>query len=177
MKNKVPGDIGNFFDNNANFYGNVKPTCSDNYFMDFIKAKQTQNISILDIGGGAGIFAKLVKNACPDIDVTVIDPSIRLMDNICDSRIRKLQGELPNFIALNTHFDYIHVKQVFHHITGSSIESSKELLRESLLSIRKYLKDDGVVLIHELFYESYLIPELSRNLIFYLLIIQNKLSI
>ena len=39
------------------------------------------------------------------------------------------------------------------------------------------MKNDGFLLIHELFYESYLIPTLSRSLIFYLLTSQNNLKI
>ena len=69
------------------------------------------------------------------------------------------------------------IKEVFHHIVGPSINESKELLRDSLFAIKEILKNDGFLLIHELFYESYLIPTLSRTLIFYLLALQNKFGI
>jgi len=173
----MPGEIGEFFDKNVNVYGKVSPARDDYYFLDFIKTKQNQSSNLLDIGGGVGTFVKLVVNSCPNINVTVLDPSEKSLNAIDDTRIRKLNGELPNQIPLNLTFDYIHVNTVFHHITGSSIRSSKELVRKSLFVIKEYLNDDGFLLICELFYESYLIPSLSRTLIFYLLALQNKLRI
>ncbi len=175
----MPGDIGSFFDKNVNRYGRVSPAPEDYdfYFLDFIKTKRNQILNLLDIGGGSGTFAKLIANGCPDIDVTVLDPSEKLLSKIDDTRIRKVKGELPNRIPLDSKFDYVHVKEVFHHITGSSIKSSKELLRKSLVTVKEYLNDDGFLLVHELFLESYLISSLSRALIFYLLTLQNKLRI
>jgi len=173
----VAGNIGNFFDKNVNFYGKISPARDDYYFLDFLKTKQNQGSNLLDIGGGSGTFAKLVVNSCPNINVTVLDPSEKLLSKIDDTRIGKVNGVLPNRIPLNSKFDYIHVKHVFHHITGSSIKSSKELLRKSLFTVKGYLNDDGFLLIHELFYESYLMPSLSRALIFHLLALQNKLRI
>lgn len=177
MKKKYTSNSSNFFDDNEDFYGDVKASSHDDYFLNFIKTRQKQNARLLDIGGGSGTFAKLVKNSCSDIEVTVVDPSKKLLDKIDDSSIIKLQGALPAQISLNESFDYIHIKEVFHHITGHSIKTSKKLLEESLLTIKRHLNYDGYVFIHELFYESYLIPSFSRNMIFYLLTLQNKLKI
>lgn len=173
----MSSDIGNFFDKNINFYGKVNLYDCDYYFLNFIKTNQNQDLNLLDIGGGSGTFAKFVVNNCPTINVTVLDPSERLLGEIDDTQIRKVKGKLPNQILLDSRFDYIHIKEVFHHITGPSIKSSRELLRKSLFTIKEYLNDDGFLLIHELFYESYLIPALSRTLVFYLLALQNKLRI
>jgi cyclopropane fatty-acyl-phospholipid synthase-like methyltransferase len=177
MQKKDSNDNCNFFDDNIDFYGEVKPTSCDVYFLNFIKKSQKQNANLLDIGGGSGTFAKLVKDNCSDIEVTVIDPSKKLLGKIDDDRIIKLQGALPTQISLNKNFDYIHVKEVLHHLAGSSVKASKELLKESLLTIKAHLNNNGFILIHELFYESYVIPAFSRNFIFYLLVVQNKLRI
>ena len=167
----------NIFDKYADFYGNVKPQLYDFYFVDFIKKTKKPGLTLIDVGGGSGAFARLVKDNCPDIDVTVVDPSKELLNNINDERIKKIYGKLPDQQFLDSSFDYIHVKEVFHHIVGPSINESKELLRDSLFAIKEILKNDGFLLIHELFYESYLIPTLSRTLIFYLLALQNKFGI
>jgi hypothetical protein len=74
-------------------------------------------------------------------------------------------------------FTYIHIKEVFHHITGASVKSSCKLLMDSLYTIKKYQANDGVVFIHEVYYESFIIPSFSRTLIFYLLKLQNKIKI
>ncbi len=167
----------NIFDKYADFYGNVKPQHYDRYFVDFIKKTKKPGSKFIDIGGGSGAFARLVKDNCLDIDVTVVDPTKKLLNNINDERIKKICGKLPDQLFLDSSFDYIHVKEVFHHIVGPSINESKELLRDSLFAIKAILKNDGFLLIHELFYESYLIPTLSRTLIFYLLALQNEFGI
>lgn len=167
----------NIFDTYADFYGNVKIRPYDYYFINFINKTKKRGLKLVDIGGGSGTFARAVKDNCLDIGVTVIDPSKKLLNESKDERIKKIYGKLPDQIVLDSHFDYVHVKEVFHHIVGSSIGESKELLIESLFAINKVMKNDGFLLIHELFYESYLIPTLSRTLIFYLLTLQNKLKI
>lgn len=161
-----------FFDENADFYGNVKPQSYDYYFVNFIK--KAKGSCLLDIGGGSGTFAKLVKDNCPDIDVTIVDQSEKILSKVNDERIKMVYGKLPRQISLNSGFDYICVKDLFHHVVGASINESKELLRESLFNIKGLLNKDGYLLIHEIFYESYLIPTMSRTLIFYLLALQNK---
>jgi len=167
-------DMDAFFDKYADFYGSVKPGSYDYYFIEFIKKTKKEGKKLVDIGGGSGAFARLLKHECPDVDVTVVDPSKTLLSKINEENIRKVYGKLPNQIPLNSTFDYVHVKEVFHHVTGSSIQQSKELIGESLCTIKEILKDGGFLLIHELFYESYLVPTLSRNLIFVLLALQNK---
>ena len=167
----------NIFDKYVDFYDKKKPYSHDYYFINIIKKTKKQVSNLVDIGGGSGTFARLAKANCIDIDVTVVDPSKKLLNKINDGDIKKIYGKLPGQIFLDSSFDYIHVKEVFHHIVGSSINESKKLLRDSLFTIKEFMNDDGFLLIHELFYESYLIPTLSRTLIFYLLTLQNILGI
>jgi len=176
----MSSDTATFFNKNVNFYSKLSPQYFDYYFLNSIKTLQDQNLNLLDIGGGSGTFVKLIANHCPNISLTVLDPSEKMLSQIDDTRINTVKGKIPDQVdqvLLDSKFHLIHVKEVFHHVTGSSIRSSKELLRESLCTIKEYLTDDGLVLIHELFYESYLIPTLSRNLIFYSLALQSKLRI
>lgn len=163
-----------FFGKHADFYGNIKPQIYDYYFINFIEKKRMSN-QLIDIGGGSGTFAKLVCENCPLVEVTVLDPSRVLLNKIKDNRIKSLQGKLPDDISLGSNYDFVHVKEVFHHIVASSIDESKELLKESLFKVKSLLRDDGYLLIHELFYESYWIPTFSRTLIFHLLSLQNNL--
>ena len=167
------GDI-NVFDEYAEFYGCNVVRDYDYFFIDFIK--ENKKASLLDVGGGSGTFASLTKDSYPKMDVVVIDPSQTLLDRISDERIRKYYGRLPDKLYLNegVTFDYIHIKEVLHHIVGTSVSESMGLIRESLINLRKYLKDDGFIFIHELFYESILIPPLSRDFIFYISKLQNN---
>lgn len=170
----------NVFDENVNFYFHSNSILYeyDYYLLDFIKeSSDCANHTLLDIGGGGGVFAKLVVDNCINIKVSVVDPSRKLLDNIHEDSIEKVVGMLPNQLSINEKFDYIHVKEVFHHVTGSSIRESKSLLKESLQTIKKLLNDDGYLLIHELFYESPIHQTFSSSIIYYLCKIQNKIGI
>lgn len=158
----------NIFDEYAEFYGNTSPHSYDYFFLNFIIKS---NASLLDIGGGSGTFAILAKDIYPNMDIVVIDPSQKLLDRINDKRIKTYRGSLPNNICFNedSSFDYIHIKEVLHHIVGHSVSESEIIVRNSLINLRKKLKDDGFIFIHELFYESYLVPSLSRTFIFNIL--------
>jgi ubiquinone/menaquinone biosynthesis C-methylase UbiE len=169
-----------FFDTNSHFYGSLDRIGSlDDLFINFIKLNKSNSLSVLDVGGGNGIFAKSIIGIYPNIDITIIDPSQSLLDMVNDSRIKKAWGYLPDNLGLKegTTFDYIHVKEVFHHITGRSIKESNELVKKSLLQLNKILNSNGYILVNELFYEGYIFPTLSRSLVFYLLLLQNNLKI
>ena len=99
------------------------------------------------------------------------------MDKIDDPKINKVVGKLPDEVHIDSKFDYIHVRNVFHHITGNSIGESKRLVKESLKYLNQILDENGVLLIQESYTEGYLIPTLPRYLIFQLLAIQNRLKI
>jgi len=166
-----------FFDKNVNRYAAKKARSYDVYFINFIRKQNKRKISLLDVGGGSGLFARLVREKCPNATITVVDPSKEMLNKINDEDTITICGKLPNQLSLDSKFGYIHVKEVFHHITGSSVCESKKLLKESLFSLKNLMEEDGFLMIHELFYESYIIPRLSRTLIFYLLTLQNKIRV
>jgi SAM-dependent methyltransferase len=165
----------NFFDQHADRYI-TKTGTFDTYFANSIIDSQRKNL--LDIGGGSGAFARLVKDTS-DLDVTVVDPSRVLLDLVADTRIHKVEGRLPEKLNLNHNlkFDYVHVQDVFHHIVGPTIDSSKDLLHKSLATINKLLQQGGCLLISEYYLESYKVPALSRSFIFYVCKLQNSLHI
>jgi 2-polyprenyl-3-methyl-5-hydroxy-6-metoxy-1,4-benzoquinol methylase len=163
-----------FFDENSEFYGNATILESDIYFINFIKRENNLKKSFLDIGGGSGIFSSFLKRNCSELEVTLVDPSLKMLEKNCDKTFVKYQGQLPNKLNIpeGKKFNYILIKEVLHHITGKSINESKELVIESLKNSKNLMEDNGYLMIHELFYESYLFQTLARNCIFYLLKIQ-----
>lgn len=167
-----------FFNNNAEYYGCEVPREIDYYFMNFIKNKQYfKKITLLDIGGGGGRFSILCYDNINDIDIYIIDPSPKLLSLKKMSGIHVMQGSLPNNFKIQKKFHYIHIQNVLHHITGSSVSESKELVTESLMKIRDLLDDDGFILIGDLVFESYFYKPFTRTMIFYFLKIQNALNI
>jgi len=168
-------EAGEFFDENSGFYSQT-PLKYDYDFMNFIKNRKKRKVSLLDIGGGNGNFSKLMIQNCHDANVTILDPSKKLLDKVNDPRITKVIGKLPDTIPLEVEFDFIHIKEVLHHITGNTIPESKLLVKDSLNNIKKILSDNGFLLIHEIYYEGFLIPSFPNYLIFYLLKLQNKFN-
>ena len=169
-------DAEEFFDKNVDEYDSEIMRL-DLDFLKFIKKTRNNNSNLIDIGGGNGNFSRLINQNFPDINITILDPSKKLLDKIDDPKINKVVGKLPDDVHLDSKFDYIHVRNVFHHITGNSIGESKRLVKESLNYLNQILDENGVLLIQESYSEGYLIPTLPRYLIFHLLAIQNRLNI
>lgn len=167
-----------FFNENSDFYSDNDGT-KNNFVLDFISSKKNNYKKFLDIGGGSGFFAIRLKNIYNDMQIFVIDPSQKFLDNIRDKDVIKIKGFLPNHLNIprSVKFDYILLSEVLHHITSFSIFESKSLVIESLLEVKNSLSDDGYIFVHELFYEGHLSPSFSRTMIFYLLKIQNSLKL
>lgn len=169
-------DSGEFFDKNDDFYGCLTPYKYDYFFIDFMH-RQTNKCNLLDIGGGGGCFTKICKESFQETNLCIVDPSKSLMQKQKLEGVKLIIGKLPNELNIEEKFDYIHIKEVLHHVTGSSIRESKNLLKVSLINSQSVLNKDGYIFIHELFYESYLIPTFTRTMIFYFLKLQNLLGI
>jgi hypothetical protein len=153
-------NIEDFFDRNVEFYGKRQVYDYDLFFVTYVQSLKAK--TLLDIGGGS-----------------IVDPSQALLDKIGNQTIEKINGKLPNNLNLTTgrEFDVIHVKEVIHHVVGNSVSASRELLTESLHTIASHLVDNGHLMIHEVYYESFISPPFTRNSIFYLLRLQNSLRV
>ena len=172
-------DSDEFFDQNIKFYANMKFHKSDQFFLSFIRMDKRKNKKFLDIGGGSGIFVQTLLGNLNDIEISIVDPSEKMLEMVNDKRIKKYHGQLPNplNIPLSQNFDYILLRQVLHHITGKTIKNSRQNVSESLKTIKEILDAKGFLLIHEIYFESYIIPSFSRTIIFYLLKFQKKVKI
>lgn len=168
-------DSGEFFDTYSARYSYANPLKHDVFFVNFIK-KNGQTHSILDIGGGGGAFAKYCRSVFPDADICIVDPSRELLQKHNVHGIKRVVGSLPDDLNVDSAYHYIAMKVVLHHVVGSSIRESKELVKRSIMAAKSKLDDGGYVFIREIYYESYLIPTLTRTMIFYLLRLQNKLK-
>ena len=104
-----------------------------------------------------GCFTKICKEYFQETNLCIVDPSKSLLLKQKLDGIKLVIGKLPNELNIKEKFDYIHIKEVLHHVTGSSIRESKNLLKESLINSQLLLNKDGYILVHELFYESYLV--------------------
>lgn len=170
-------DAEKFFNKNSDFYGCLNPEKYDFFFIDFI-SRHSKACNLLDVGGGGGCFTKLCKERFETSSLTIVDPSESLLKKQELTNIKLVIGKLPNDLNVSDKYDYIHIKEVLHHVTGSSINECLNLFKTSLVNLKENnLNPSGYILMHELFYESYIFPTFTRTFIFYLLKLQNKLHI
>lgn len=166
-----------YFDKHADIYEDAS-TKSGSIYPFYCKYLRHTSSRILDVGGGDGSFCTLLKKEFPEADVTLLEPSENLISLCKDIRIRKIHGNLPDRLNLEfpEKFNIIFIRFVLHHLAAGSIDSSKILVKASLLELKKHLDPDGYLIISETFYESNIIDTLMRGVIFYLLAIQNRLN-
>ncbi|MEN4005778.1 MAG: methyltransferase domain-containing protein [Methanobacteriaceae archaeon] len=168
-------DVGDYFDENYERY-DQNLLDQDHEFAKFIQKNKNIDSTLLDVGGN-GNFSKLVRHNFPDMHVTIIDPSKKLLSKIEDPEIKKIDGRLPYNIPMDVKYDFIHIKEVLHHITGKNITDTKKLLKESLKNLKMILNENGFLMIHEIYVEGFLFPELPSYIMFYALILQNRLNL
>jgi|GEM_PF-2936339 len=164
------------FDENSTFYGDSGNEFIDRFFLEYMETHR-KGTRCLDIGGGSGRFAGAVLKRFPRHRVTVVDPSPVMLEGITSPEVEKVQGHLPDNLNVASRYDYVSVNDVLHHVCGSTEDESMELAVRSLIEIRKVLAPDGVLFLHELFYESYVREDLTRALIFRWLRAQNRLGL
>ncbi len=153
MGRKRSAQTIHFFDRNTDFYLAKGVSQSSRLFLEYIQARQNRLRTLLDIGGGNGVFAQLVKDTC-GFPVLILDPSMSMLRQVADPRIPKIRAGLPN-LPFSCRFDIIHLKEVLHHITADSVSGSRHLVRHCLCEICTHLDDDGFALVQELYYEGY----------------------
>jgi hypothetical protein len=166
-----------FFDKHSSIYVRERLTETELEMIEFIQNSRKGKISILDIGGGSGKFAKEVKNRLPDAEVWILDASQEMLNKINDDRIHQIHGELPHKVPINLKFNFIISTFFLHHLVGETIDESKNKLMDTLRFVNNLLEDGGYFLIDENYFESHFFPTLSRFIIFQLLKIQNRFRI
>jgi SAM-dependent methyltransferase len=171
-------DTAEFFNNHVDYYGVLGPKEYDYFFLRYIEDSfGSKKADILDIGGGGGTFARLCKKTLPNAQITIVDPSTGLLEKQKTEGIKLHIGKLPYELNLEKKFDFIHIKEVLHHVAGNSLLECQQLLSQSILSSSDLLKPGGILMVHEEFYESHIFPILTRSLIFYMLRLQNLIGI
>lgn len=143
--------------------------------VEMIKEHRGVN-QFLDVGCGNGFFVKKLLAECPNLSISVIDPSKYFLDQISDPRINKIHGRLPDHLEGLGKYDLICMRAVLHHVTGETITKSQEIVKESLMALSEHLNPGGRVIVIDMFYDSYLYPAITRSIIFYLCKLQNKIG-
>lgn len=110
------------------------------------KFKKTDKI--LEVGGGTGAVAA---HFVADVkEVTVLDPSTKMLEKIKDSRIRKQLGACQKIPFKNETFDVVYVVDALHHFTnGYKKENWNYQMDVCTKELLRVLKKNGQLLIVE----------------------------
>lgn len=121
--------------------------------------KGDETFTVLDLGGGNGVFADAILARFSKSTVTVIDiSSMLLSQNTPSNRKEICHGSIENIseIFAGQKFDYITANWVLHHLVGDSYQSCRENCIDTLRKCRELLKPWGMLIIAEHMFEGYL---------------------
>lgn len=121
----------------------------------------------LDVGGGIGKFASIITENVDGCSIVVVDNS----DLVCDSfvvndNVTLVESDWFEYKS-EYKFDFIIFKTVLHHFVETSEIKTRNAQVLGLLKAAELLKDDGILIVEENFYESaFRLGDLAGRLIY-----------
>jgi SAM-dependent methyltransferase len=149
---------------------------------DILRRDPDGRIKILDIGCGDGPFMKSALTAGIDADCIGFDISINMLkmakNSLDSSRVQLLAADgfrMP--LRPEAKFDLIHIDSVLHHLIGKTRAESARLTDSFCRQLIDRLSENGSLIVEEVYYASYLFPQISSWMIFYGLKLLNFLHL
>jgi hypothetical protein len=166
-------NVKSFFDKNAHNHAyHHDPAIYYSIIKHIQKNHNNDLLKILDFGCGDGAFIKCLLNDGikanyfgTDISHTMINMA---RQNISNPNVELFVAdgfELP--LNPEVKFDLIHADSVLHHIIGTTKTKSNQLVKRLIEQLLNRLNKHGSLVIDELYYDSYIFPEITSVLIFY----------
>ncbi len=113
--------------------------------VDFFQDKKVKKV--LDVGTGSGNFLAVLKSACPDADITGIDPNSESLKEASEKfpevQLKKMSAE--NIELPENYFDVTSISMALHHL--SDVEGA-------LKEIQQVTKPKGWIIVSELFSDN-----------------------
>jgi ubiquinone/menaquinone biosynthesis C-methylase UbiE len=102
---------------------------------------------IIDVGGGTGLIAKVLRNKKQNDDIMVIDLSRSMLQKVKDSTLSIVQGDVTTFPLKDETFTLAILVNTVHHIYENKQQAA---LRE----VYRILKKQGRIFIIEIWYPN-----------------------
>lgn len=101
--------------------------------------------TIIDVGGGTGLVAKLLRGKTPDSDIIVIDLSRGMLQKVNDPTLTTIQGDVTCFPIKDETFTLAILINTIHHID----ENKQRLVLQEVFRI---LKKQGRIFIIDIWF-------------------------
>jgi 2-polyprenyl-3-methyl-5-hydroxy-6-metoxy-1,4-benzoquinol methylase len=137
---------------------------------------------LLDVGCGDGSFIKCLFEAGVRINYFASDLSFRMITlgkkNLTDCNVELFVADAFNIpLKPNLKFDVIHLDSVLHHLIGKTRGKSTDLVKRMIELLVSKLSDNGIIIVEEWYYVSYLLPQFTSFVVFYGLKVINWLNL
>lgn len=117
--------------------------------------------SIIDVGGGAGFFAKAIQDRLA-IKVSVLDSDAQSVSFCHQAGIEAIHGDALNPLIIG--FDnVVCFNLILHHLVGKSADETLDLQRRAL---SVWHSNAHAIFVNEYIYESFVMNDISGWLIF-----------
>lgn len=176
-------NVKSYFDSHAHLHAyHHDPSVYRSIINHIQRSKPKDKIYILDVGCGDGSFIESALKTGLVGNFTGIDLSRSMLTN-AKGRLKTMPVQLLVADAFNLplkesiRFDIIHIDSVLHHLIGKTRSQSMHLVDTLLKKLVDLLSEDGIFVVEEMYYKSYLSPRLTSSIIFYGLKILNYFHI
>jgi 2-polyprenyl-3-methyl-5-hydroxy-6-metoxy-1,4-benzoquinol methylase len=137
---------------------------------------------LLDVGCGDGSFIKCLFEAGVRMNYFASDLSFRMITlgkkNLIDCNVELFVADAFNIpLKPNLKFDVIHLDSVLHHLIGKTRGKSTDLVKRMIELLVSKLSDNGIIIVEEWYYVSYLLPQFTSFVVFYGLKVINWLNL
>lgn len=146
------------------------------------KIGSDEKIRILDLGCGDGSFIKGMIGADIRADFIGTDVSHVMVNmakkNLYDHKTKLFVADGFNLpLRAGIKFNLIHLDSVLHHLIGKTRSESMHLVNRMIDLLTHLLSENGILVVEEMYYVSYLIPGITSSIIFYGLKLLNLLHL
>lgn len=173
--------VKSYFETHAHNYSHA-----DLYPLIIDKIKNTISIKgdtkLLDVGCGDGSFIKMLIKAGLEMNFIATDISFKMLEKAREN----LRGyNVALFVAdgfkipvtPDMKFDIIHIDSVLHHLIDRTRGKSMCLVKKMLELLVSRLSSNGILIVEEWYYGSYVFPKITSIIVFYGLKLINFLNL
>jgi ubiquinone/menaquinone biosynthesis C-methylase UbiE len=139
------------FDKTASLYNFVEKHIWEDYASACMLINEyltlNHNETIIDVGGGTGLIAKVLRKKTPGSDIVVIDLSRGMLQKVNDPTLSLIQGDVTAFPLKDETFTLAILINTMHHIPVSKQQIA---LRE----VCRILKRQGRIFIIDIWFPN-----------------------